>query len=150
MSATTDVREQKLLIEQTPQHPLRRVFAFSRGLRVRLLLAGILGALALLSSVALMATSAYLISMAALQPPILTLQVAFVGVRAFGIGRGVFRYAERLVGHDAALRTRLGEGSASLAARFGAADAVARLEQIYAHLHERDSSRARNTPDVHR
>jgi len=108
MSATTDVREQTLLIEQTPQHPLRRVFAFSRGLRVRLLLAGILGALALLSSVALMATSAYLISMAALQPPILTLQVAFVGVRAFGIGRGVFRYAERLVGHDAALRTLAG------------------------------------------
>jgi ATP-binding cassette subfamily C protein CydC len=32
------------------------------------------------------------------------LMVAIVAVRAFGIGRGVFRYAERLTGHDATFR----------------------------------------------
>ncbi len=69
----------------------------------RLAAAALLGALAVACSVALLATSAYLISKAALHPPILTLTVAIVGVRAFGIGRAVFRYAERLSGHSAAL-----------------------------------------------
>jgi thiol reductant ABC exporter CydC subunit len=84
--------------------PLQRLLGTIDGQRRRLVLAGVLGALALGSSVGLMAASAYLISRAALQPPILALQVAIVGVRAFGIGRAVFRYAERLVGHDAAFR----------------------------------------------
>jgi ATP-binding cassette, subfamily C, bacterial CydC len=35
---------------------------------------------------------------------VLELGVAVVAVRAFGISRGFFRYAERLAGHDAALR----------------------------------------------
>lgn len=56
------------------------------------------------SAVGLMAVSAWLISRAALHPPVLHLMVAIVAVRAFGIGRGVLRYAERLAGHDAALR----------------------------------------------
>ena len=56
------------------------------------------------AGVGLMATSAWLISRAALHPPVLHLMVAIVAVRAFGIGRGVLRYAERLAGHDAALR----------------------------------------------
>ena len=81
-----------------------RLFRSASPQRWRLALAGLLGALALGSAVGLMATSAYLISKAALMPPILHLQVAIVGVRAFGIGRGVFRYGERLVGHDAAFR----------------------------------------------
>ena len=37
-------------------------------------------------------------------PVILTLLTAIVAVRAFGMARPVFRYAERLVSHDAALR----------------------------------------------
>ena len=37
-------------------------------------------------------------------PPVLTLEVAIVAVRAFGIGRGFFRYTERLVSHDAVFR----------------------------------------------
>lgn len=85
--------------------PTGRMFETARPQWPRLSLAALLGALALGSAVGLMATSAYLISRAALQPPILFLQVAIVGVRAFGIGRGVFRYAERLVGHDAAFRS---------------------------------------------
>jgi thiol reductant ABC exporter CydC subunit len=72
--------------------------------RWRLALAVLLGFLAIGSGVGLLATSAWLISSAALQPPILTLEVAIVGVRAFGIGKGVFRYAERMVSHDAAFR----------------------------------------------
>jgi ATP-binding cassette subfamily C protein CydCD len=72
--------------------------------RARLLGAVLLGAAASAATVALMGTSAYLISRAAQQPPILTLTVAIVAVRFFGISRAVARYAERLVGHDAAFR----------------------------------------------
>src|SRR6266508_4067650 len=55
-------------------------------------------------SIGLMSTSAWLISRAAQHPPVLYLTVAIVAVRAFGIGRGVLRYVERLVGHDAVFR----------------------------------------------
>lgn len=67
-----------------------------------------LGVLANGSAVALLATSAWLIARAAEQPPILFLGFAIVGVRAFALGRAVFRYLERLVAHDAAFRA-LGE-----------------------------------------
>ncbi|MFG1912320.1 thiol reductant ABC exporter subunit CydC [Kribbella sp. NPDC048928] len=70
----------------------------------RLIAAAVLGTLAMTCSIGLMATSAWLISRAAQHPPVLYLSVAIVAVRAFGIGRGVLRYAERLVGHDAAFR----------------------------------------------
>lgn len=63
-------------------------------------IAVLLGAATMLSNVALIATSAYLISMAALQPSVASLQVAIVGVRFFGISRGVFRYLERLRSHE--------------------------------------------------
>lgn len=63
-----------------------------------------LAALATLSSVALMGVSAWLLSRAAQHPPVMYLTVAAVGVRAFGISRAAFRYTERLVGHDLALR----------------------------------------------
>jgi len=51
------------------------------------------------SAIALMGTSAYLITMAGFHPSIADLQVAIVGVRLFGISRSVFRYLERLVSH---------------------------------------------------
>ncbi|WP_400998173.1 thiol reductant ABC exporter subunit CydC [Agromyces sp. GXQ0307] len=70
----------------------------------RLLPSVALGVLAGLSSVALLASSAWLIARAAEQPPILFLSLGVVGVRAFAIGRAVFRYLERLAGHDAAFR----------------------------------------------
>ncbi|WP_406284415.1 thiol reductant ABC exporter subunit CydD [Embleya sp. NBC_00896] len=84
--------------------PGRRLLALARPLRGRLALAVLCGALALGSSVALMATSAWLISRASEHPPVLTLMVAVTGVRAFGVSRAVFRYVERLIGHDAAFR----------------------------------------------
>ena len=62
------------------------------------------GAIASLSAVALLGTSAWLISTAAEMPPVLTLTVAAVMVRFLALSRALFRYAERLVGHDAAFR----------------------------------------------
>ncbi|HEY9291347.1 MAG TPA: thiol reductant ABC exporter subunit CydC [Microlunatus sp.] len=64
----------------------------------------LLGALAQLSAVGLMALSGWLLSRAAQHPPVLYLMSAIVAVRALGIGRGVFRYRERITGHDVALR----------------------------------------------
>ncbi|UIX32679.1 thiol reductant ABC exporter subunit CydD [Streptomyces sp. GQFP] len=83
---------------------LARVRAMSGAWRGRLGLALLLGSLALGSAVGLMATSGWLISRASQQPPVLYLMVAVTATRAFGIGRAVFRYAERLVSHDAVLR----------------------------------------------
>ena len=71
----------------------------------RLLAASIaLAALASGASIALIGVSAWLISKAAEHPNFLDLSVAAVGVRFFGISSGVFRYTERLVGHELALR----------------------------------------------
>ncbi|MDX3002268.1 thiol reductant ABC exporter subunit CydC [Kribbella solani] len=86
------------------------------GVRWRLVLALMLGVAAAGSAVALLATSAWLITAAAAQPPVLLLMVPIVAVRAFGVGRGVFRYVERLVGHDAAYRV-LGESRARVTRR---------------------------------
>ncbi|GAA4602658.1 thiol reductant ABC exporter CydC subunit [Actinoplanes octamycinicus] len=74
----------------------------------RLSLAVLAGTGAAGAAVALTAVSAWLISRAALHPPILHLMVAIVAVRACGLGRGVLRYLERLIGHDAAFRVLAG------------------------------------------
>lgn len=78
------------------------------GFRMRMGIGIVAGAGSLLASAGLLATSAWLISRASQHPPILYLMVAIVAVRAFGLGRGVLRYAERLVSHDAALRALAG------------------------------------------
>ncbi|GGN92712.1 hypothetical protein GCM10010112_80200 [Actinoplanes lobatus] len=70
----------------------------------RLGLAVLAGAGAAGAAVTLTAVSAFLISRAALHPPVLHLMVAIVAVRACGLSRGVLRYLERLIGHDAAFR----------------------------------------------
>lgn len=85
-------------------HVLTRVRESAGAQRGRLALALLLGSLALGSAVGLMAVSGWLISRASEQPPVLYLMVAVTATRAFGIGRAVFRYAERLVSHDAVLR----------------------------------------------
>jgi ATP-binding cassette subfamily C protein CydCD len=90
--------------DTVPGGVLARVRALSAARRGRLALALLLGTLALGSAVGLMATSGWLISRASQQPPVLYLMVAVTATRAFGIGRAVFRYAERLVSHDAVLR----------------------------------------------
>ncbi|MEV0677110.1 thiol reductant ABC exporter subunit CydD [Actinosynnema sp. NPDC050436] len=70
----------------------------------RVLAGAALGVAASASGVALTALAAYLIAKAATQPPILTLSVLVVGVRTFALAKGVLRYLERLVSHDAAFR----------------------------------------------
>ncbi|MFF7439982.1 thiol reductant ABC exporter subunit CydD [Streptomyces sp. NPDC008122] len=94
-------------VESTPTRrtaALARVRAQARELKGRIALALLLGSLALGSAVGLMAVSGWLISRASEQPPVLYLMMAVTATRAFGIGRAVFRYAERLVSHDAVLR----------------------------------------------
>ncbi|MFI2752544.1 thiol reductant ABC exporter subunit CydC [Cellulomonas sp. P22] len=84
--------------------PLWRAVALLDVRPTRVALAVLLGVLGLGCAVALAGVSAWLIARASQMPPVLTLSIATVGVRAFGIGRGVFRYVERLVSHDVALR----------------------------------------------
>ncbi|MDX3747241.1 thiol reductant ABC exporter subunit CydD [Streptomyces sp. AK08-02] len=106
-SALLPVLDEDVLVPGAPTGRLgvlARVRAMSGARRGRLGLALLLGSLALGSAVGLMATSGWLISRASQQPPVLYLMVAVTGTRAFGIGRAVFRYAERLVSHDAVLR----------------------------------------------
>ncbi|MEU0830580.1 thiol reductant ABC exporter subunit CydD [Streptomyces sp. NPDC005969] len=83
---------------------LARVREAAGAHRGQLALALLLGSLALGSAVGLMAVSGWLISRASEQPPVLYLMVAVTATRAFGLGRAVFRYAERLVSHDAVLK----------------------------------------------
>jgi thiol reductant ABC exporter CydC subunit len=91
---------------------VRRLLAMARA-RWRWLLAGVAaGFLCNGAAVGLIATSGWLISRASQRPPILSLTMAIVAVRGFGISRGALRYVERLVTHDAGFRlladTRVG------------------------------------------
>ncbi|WP_258723771.1 thiol reductant ABC exporter subunit CydC [Cellulomonas sp. NS3] len=88
----------------TADDPLRRALVLLDVDRARVGLAVGLGVLSLGSAVALAAVAAWLIARASQMPPVLELSVATVAVRAFGIGRGTFRYVERLTSHDVALR----------------------------------------------
>jgi thiol reductant ABC exporter CydC subunit len=83
---------------------LRRLLVFAGAARSRVTIAVVLGALTVLFGAGLMATAGYLISRAAERPAILSLTVAIVGVRFFGLARPVARYLERLASHDVALR----------------------------------------------
>ncbi len=84
--------------------PFFRLLQFLRGNWDRVALSVLLGSATIGSSVALMGTSAWLISTAALHPSVADLGVSVVGVRFFGIARGIFRYLERLVSHDVTFR----------------------------------------------
>jgi thiol reductant ABC exporter CydC subunit len=83
---------------------LRRLLRLAPASRTRLAIAVLIGALTILFGVGLMATAGYLISRAAERPAILSLTVAIVGVRFFGLARPVARYVERLRSHDLAFR----------------------------------------------
>lgn len=100
--------------------PLRRLLPLLEVRPGRVVAAIMLGTLALACAIGLAAVAAWLIARASQMPPVLTLSVAVVAVRAFGIGRGVLRYLERLASHDVALR-----GMAALRARVYAGLATA-------------------------
>jgi ATP-binding cassette subfamily C protein CydC len=91
-------------VENQEMNPLPRLLSFLQGSWNWVALSVLLGFLTIGANVSLMGTSAWLISAAALNPSIAELQVAIVGVRFFGISRGVFRYLERLVSHDVTFR----------------------------------------------
>ncbi|MGW0909231.1 thiol reductant ABC exporter subunit CydD [Streptomyces sp. NPDC002853] len=102
-----EVQEAPVDVQGSPRPKgdvLARVRDAAQARKGKLALALLLGALAIGSSVGLMATSGYLISRASEQPPVMYLMIAVTATRAFGLGRAVFRYAERLVSHDAVLR----------------------------------------------
>jgi len=83
---------------------LRRLISFLKPNSKEVVLSILFSTLTIGSSVSLLMTSAYLISKAALQPSIGEISVAIVGVRFFGISRGVFRYIERLVSHNTSFK----------------------------------------------
>ena len=60
--------------------------------------------LTIISGTGLIAASGYLITWAALKPPILDMILVLVAVRFFGISRAAFRYTERLISHDLTFR----------------------------------------------
>lgn len=64
-----------------------------------------LGALAVTAGSALVGLAGYLICRAARQPPILSLTVIIVAVRAVALVRPAARYGERLASHDLAFRS---------------------------------------------
>ena len=89
---------------RSPLHDLRCLLSFLVPYWPWVALSVLLGFLTVGSSIGLMATSAWIIATAALHPSIAVLQVAIVGVRFFGIARGVFRYLERLASHQVTFR----------------------------------------------
>jgi len=90
--------------ERGPQASLTRTLAIARPAAGRLALATLLGAGAIAAAIGLIATSAWLISRSAQRPEESAVALAIVGVQFFALSRGLCRYGERLVGHDAAFR----------------------------------------------
>ncbi len=83
---------------------LRRLLGIAAPFRWWMALSALLGFLTIASSIGLMSAAAWIIASAALHPAIGTLNVAIVGVRFFGITRGLLRYAERYVSHQTTFR----------------------------------------------
>ncbi|MHA6625106.1 thiol reductant ABC exporter subunit CydC [Pseudonocardia sichuanensis] len=106
--------------------PLLRMVRLARPRTSRFALGILAGAVATGSGVALLVVAAWLIATAATSPPLTALSVAVVATRALGVTRGVARYLERLLTHDAALRT-LADARARVYDRLAHAEAVHRF-----------------------
>ncbi len=91
-------------IDKEPEAPLGRMLDIARPAAGRLVLATLLGAGAVAAGIGLIATSAWLIARSSQRPLESAIAVAIVGVQFFALSRGLFRYGERVVGHDAAFR----------------------------------------------
>lgn len=84
--------------------PVRTILGAAGPVRARFAAAAGLGVLAETCTVGLAGVAAWLVLRAAEQPALADLSLAVTAVRTFGIGKGAFRYAERLATHDAAFR----------------------------------------------
>jgi ATP-binding cassette subfamily C protein CydC len=98
MAASREIRRSTFL----------RLLGFLRPYWKGAALASLLSLAAAVCAIGLLGTSAYLLSAAALRPSVAVLQVAIVGVRFFGLGRGVFRYLERWGSHEINFRVLAG------------------------------------------
>lgn len=92
-----------LLLTPRQWHALRIVLPMLRVNRRSFWLSVLLASIGLASSIALGATSAWLIARASQHPPVLTLSVAATSVRMFGVLRALMRYIQRLASHRVAL-----------------------------------------------
>jgi ATP-binding cassette subfamily C protein CydCD len=103
---TVDIRPVNSRPSEFANHKsiLFRLLSFLNGSWNWVALSVLLSTLTIGSSVALIGTSSWLISTAALHPSVADLGVSVVGVRFFGISRGLFRYLERLVSHNVTFR----------------------------------------------
>ena len=102
--ASTTERAPRRTEEREAEASLRHTLAIARPAAGRLALATLLGAGAIIAAIGLIATSAWLISRSSQRPQESAVAVAIVGVQFFALSRGLCRYGERLVGHDAAFR----------------------------------------------
>jgi ATP-binding cassette, subfamily C, bacterial CydC len=84
--------------------PIRRILAEPGTPYGRLAVAGLLGLAAAAATIGLLAGSGYILGKAAAHPPVSALVGILAAVELLAFLRGPLRYAERLVGHDAALR----------------------------------------------
>ena len=83
---------------------MRNFLGILRQSKGQLAAAVTLSAASLGAAIGLLATSAWLISMASTRPPVLVLEVAIVSVRFFGLSRGALKYASRILEHNSALK----------------------------------------------
>ncbi|MGE3076128.1 MAG: thiol reductant ABC exporter subunit CydD [Dehalococcoidia bacterium] len=81
-----------------------RALGLSRGSWHRLTAAVVLGAIATVAGVALVTSASWLLARASQHPPVLSLSVLVVTIRALALGKSSARYLERLASHDAVLR----------------------------------------------
>ena len=88
--------------------PLRRVLEEPGTPYARLAGAGLLGLASAAATIGLLAGSGYLVGRAALRPGLDAIVGLLAAVEVLAFLRGPLRYAERLVGHDAALRSLTG------------------------------------------
>ncbi|SMB79912.1 ATP-binding cassette, subfamily C, CydC [Desulfonispora thiosulfatigenes DSM 11270] len=86
-----------------PQN-VKWLFSLLKPYRGWVFLGAMLSGFTICANMGLLATSAVLLSKAALMPPLLWLMTLITGVRFFGIARALLRYIERLLNHSIAYR----------------------------------------------
>ncbi|WP_353067204.1 thiol reductant ABC exporter subunit CydC [Arcanobacterium hippocoleae] len=99
-----DSRQTKGVLPKAERDALRKCCKLLEINKKRFILATIFGSGAIGSGIGLGSVSAWLIARAAQLPPVLDLSIAATAVRAFGVGKAIFRYLERISSHWIALK----------------------------------------------